>query len=387
MTNRERFLAVVKGEEPDYLPILGLPGAAGMSGGCLKVLHRRLVAQGMPAGVDGSISLSASDTTVSWRRYWGTAVPLQLDFRPYQPARGFRETKRIEGGFEIIESETGAVTRQYVDNDENYVMPEFTVYPVRDRTSWGFYRERATPGAPWSRERIDAEARRFDVRTDPLVVSAGGTWGSIRSLMGTELASTILYDDPEWVHEIMEWKRHNLRTHVFPLIERLRPEIVQVGEDICYKGGIIISPSHWREFCAPFYKELSKFARDCGCPVVAMDNDGNANDFVSLLEECGVNAMYPFEPKAGNDLFAIRQRHPDFILLGWLEKEVVNEGNEHRIDDEIRGKAKLLAKGRYFPNLEHGMQPMATFKGLCRFMTVLHEVTRNPEGEFPRTTA
>ena len=66
------------------------------------------------------------------------------------------------------------------------------------------------------------------------------------------------------------------------------------------------------------------------------------------------------------------------------EKEVVNEGNEHMIDDEIKTKAKLLESDRYFPNLEHGMQPMATFDGLRRFMTVLHEVTGNPEGEFPR---
>ena len=203
-------------------------------------------------------------------------------------------------------------------------------------------------------------------------------------MMGTELASLILYDDPEWVHDIMKWKREVMRSHVFPVIERMRPEIVHVGEDICYKGGIIISPEHWREFCAPFYRELTEFTRSLGVPLVAMDNDGNANDFVALLEECGVNGMYPFEPKAGNDLFEIRRRHPEFVLFGWLEKELANEGNEHRIEAEILPKAKLLEQRRYFPNLEHGMQPMATFDGLRRFMTVLHEITNNPEGEFPR---
>ena len=44
----------------------------------------------------------------------------------------------------------------------------------------------------------------------------------------------------------------------------------------------------------------------------------------------------------------------------------------------------LLKKGRYFPNGDHGIQPMATFAGMCRFMTLLHEVCNNPEGEFPR---
>ena len=384
MNGLERFLTVVRGETPDYFPIIGLPGAAGMSDGCLTVLHRRLVEQGMPSWVDGSISLSNRARADTWRRYWGTTAPLRPDFVAHGPAQGFKSTRKVVGDFEIIESESGAITRQFINNDENYVMPDHEVYPVRDRKSWEFYREHATPGAPWSKERLDENSKRYDNRTEPLCVSAGGTWGSVRSLMGTEPASMMLYDDPEWMHEIMEWKRGIMRSCVLPVIERLKPEIVHVGEDICYKGGIIISPDHWREFCAPFYHELTDFAKSCGCQVVAMDNDGNANDFVALLEECGVNAMYPFEPKAGNDLFGIRRRHPNFILFGWLEKESVNEGNEHMIDDEIRNKAKLLVSRRYFPNLEHGMQPMATFDGLRRFMTVLHEVTGNPEGEFPR---
>jgi len=89
--------------------------------------------------------------------------------------------------------------------------------------------------------------------------------------------------------------------------------------------------------------------------------------------------------KAGNDLFALRQRHPNFILMGWLEKEVVNEGNGHLIEAEIMSKVPtLLEQGRYFPNGDHGIQPLVTFENMCKFMTLLHEVTGNPEGEFPR---
>jgi len=75
-------------------------------------------------------------------------------------------------------------------------------------------------------------------------------------------------------------------------------------------------------------------------------------------------------------------------MFGWLEKEVVNEGNEHRIEPEIRGKVPpLLAKGRYFPNGDHGIQPPVTFPNLCKFMTILHEVCGNPEGKFPLAEA
>ena len=74
-----------------------------------------------------------------------------------------------------------------------------------------------------------------------------------------------------------------------------------------------------------------------------------------------------------------------FILMGWLEKEVVNEGNAHLIEPEIMSKVpRLLEHGGYFPNGDHGIQPLVTFENLCKFMTLLHEVTGNPEGEFPR---
>ena len=104
-----------------------------------------------------------------------------------------------------------------------------------------------------------------------------------------------------------------------------------------------------------------------------------------MMLESGVNALYPFEVKARNDPFALRERHPDFIVMGGLEKECINEGNEDTIEREILSKVPdLLKQGRYFPNGDHGIQPLATFGNLCLFMTLLHEVTGNPEGEFPR---
>jgi len=59
--------------------------------------------------------------------------------------------------------------------------------------------------------------------------------------------------------------------------------------------------------------------------------------------------------------------------------------NEKLIRPEIMGKVpQLLRKGRYFPNGDHGIQPLATYDNLLRTMTLLHEVCENPEGEFPR---
>jgi len=203
--------------------------------------------------------------------------------------------------------------------------------------------------------------------------------------MGPAGASLVLYDDPELVREIMRVRIRDFEKYTVPLIERVRPDILAAGEDCCYNHGMLLSPKHFREFCAPFYRRVCEVARDCNVDMVTIDTDGNAMELVPIVEECGVNAIFPFEVKAGNDLFALRERHPRFILMGWLDKEVVNEGNGHLIKREIMTKVPpLLEKDGYFPNGDHGIQPLVAFENLCEFMTLLHEVTGNPEGEFPR---
>ncbi|NSW57548.1 MAG: hypothetical protein HPY44_16180 [Armatimonadetes bacterium] len=384
MTDLERFKAVAHFEQPDYVPIFGFPGAPGMSWGCMRLTYERLLATGMP-DIGGSFHGWQYHSPEGWMRYWGTTGPIGIDFGLSWGAEGFRSTKRVEDGFEIIECEDGSVTRQVIDNDITYSMPEFVRYPVRDRDSWELYKKRHTPTQFMSSEDMEANCRRFDQRDRPLCIGAGGGYGMVRGLMGPAAASLAFYDDPELVHDMVGWQLEQLRRDVFPLIERLRPEIVAIGEDLCYNHGMLLSPTQFHEFFGAHYQAVCDCAHANGADLVAVDTDGNAMEFTGVAASYGVNGMYPYEVKAGNDLFALRQRHPDFVLFGWLEKESVNEGNEAMIEAEIMSKVPpLLARGGYFPNGDHGIQPLVTFPALCRFMTLLHEVCNNPEGEFPR---
>jgi hypothetical protein len=385
MTDLERFKAVVHFEKPDYVPIFGFD-CSGFAHGTFRGNHQRLVETGMPETVGGDYAIGEPiNDSEGWQRYWGTTTPIFFDLLPADPPKGIRTEVRTKGDYEIVESETGAVTRQLRDNAGVYGMPEFVRYDVRDRTSWQKYRDLMTPGRPWSQERIDQACASYDDRRKPLEIKAGGTWGSLRSLMGPELACTVLYDDRVLAHEILEWQDWKRRNYVFPLVDRLRPELIRTGEDICYKGGMLISPAHFEEFCAGSHRAIASVARDCATDLLIVDTDGNTMEFVPIIEALGVNGCFPFEVKAGNDLFALRERFPRFVMMGWLEKEVLNEGNEHLIRPEIESKVpRLLPLGGYFPSIDHSAQPLLTFENMCCFMTLLHETIGNPEGEFPR---
>lgn len=386
MNDLERFKGICRGQDVDYVPTIGLPGASGVAfGGAWGQVHQRLLDTGMPKWVHGWSSEGGWDAKAAepWSRFWGTLTPLVIDSWPAEPPVSAKYNRKVEGAYEILEYETGAVTRQLVDNEDMYSMPEFIKYHVRDWDSWKLYKELYTPGKVWPAERIDEYCRRFESRDRALFIRLESTWGAIRNLAGTELACTMLYDDPDFAQNMIDWQSGLRKTYLYPLVERLRPEIVQLFEDCCYKQGMLISPDHFETFCAPVYREVAELAESCGAEMVVVDTDGNITQLVPLLRKCGVNAVYPVEAKAGNDLLQLRRENPEFIFLGWLEKEVINEGNENLIEDEIKNKVPpMLQSGRYFPNIDHTLQPMCTFKNLCRFMSLLHEATGNPQGQF-----
>ncbi len=386
MNEKERFQAICRGQQVDYIPLIGLPGASGLSfGGAWGQIYQRLLDTGMPKHVKGWNYQTQWDPIAaqSWSDYWGTLTPLTIDFWPCDPCPGIQSKKTYRDGYEIIEYNTGAITRQILDGDNAYSMPEFAVYHVRDRASWEFYRDVNTPGQLWPSEIIDQVCSPYDHRDIPLFISLLSTWGAIRDLMGPETACTLLYDDPELAHDIIQWQANLRRKYLFPLVERLKPEILKIGEDCCYNHGMMIAPQHFLDFCGDSYREIVQLAHHLDCDCLVVDTDGNVMEFVPLLHQLGVNGIYPVEAKSNNDLMLLRQQFPDFIFFGWVEKEVVNEGNDSLINFEINVKVTpLLATGRYFPNLDHSLQPMCTFRNLCQLQKKLHTVTRNPRGTF-----
>ena len=370
MTELERFLAVVRFEKPDCWPLINVGGLGYIHEGGLLKLHR----EGLPEHVRD---------LESWLTYWG-----QCGFEwvgsPGRGAPGIKTESWVEGGFEFVRSETGALTRQVLNNAITYSMPEFIEFDVRDRASWEKFRELSTPRA---KADVEEQAERLDGRPRPANASAGSTWGHVRSWMGPERALLAMYDDPGLVREVIEWQTWMFDEFMVPIIERYRPEVISMWEDFCYHHGMMISPQHFREFCAPHYRHVAGVARDCGVELLIVDSDGKVDEYCLLLEEVGFNACWPMEQVCGNDLRSYRERQPGFIFAGGIEKEIVNSGQGHRIQRELFPKIpEMLERGGFFPMFDHALQTGAGFEEHCTCMTLLHQICGSEAlGEFPRT--
>jgi len=371
MNDLERFKAVVTFAEPDYWPILRLHGL----GGVYPPGRVKLIREGMPDTVNDLFS---------WCDYWGLLTV--VDAQPLGVGvPGLREERRIEGEFEFIKYETGAFTRQVVNNDNTYSMPDFVAFHVRDRESWEFYKTRITPTGKDLR-RIEQQLEKYRNRTRPLCMKVGGSWGVVRNFMGPERALTMIYDDPELLKDIIDHLLWIQEEFAFPVIRALRPEVLHTFEDICYKNGMMISPGDFKTFCGHYYRRIAEVGRNCGAILLNVDSDGKVDEFCRVLEELGFNGCCPMEQACGNDVAQYRKQQPRFIFAGGVEKGIVNTGDKRDINELLHSTMpERLKGGGYFPMFDHRLQPMVDFKKLCQCMTVLHEICGSATGTFPRS--
>jgi prepilin-type processing-associated H-X9-DG protein len=180
--------------------------------------------------------------------------------------------------------------------------------------------------------------------------------------MGPERALLAVYDEPELLREMIAHYLWYQEQFVFPVVEALRPEIITLWEDFCYNCGMLISPAVFREFCAPYYRRVVEVARAAGVELIFVDCDGKVAQFLPLLEEVWVNGLMPLEQVCGNDVTAYRARHPRFIFLGGLEKEIASTGQADRIETElVPATRRLLAARGTFPMFDHGLSTNVGF--------------------------
>ena len=103
------------------------------------------------------------------------------------------------------------------------------------------------------------------------------------------------------------------------------------GEDICYKGGPLISPRMIRRFLLPYYQQLvanikARQIDQARHLYIQIDTDGNPVSVIPLYREMGMDVMSPFEVAAGCDVVEIGREYPELVMTGGIDKRVLAGG-------------------------------------------------------------
>jgi len=335
MTSRERILATLLGKKTDRAPYVCLFGPWGTT-------LERWRKEGL--GKDQAWAME-----FGFDPHW-VSVPVNLGWCPPWPQREVIEDR---GDHVIARDWRGIIIR---DRKDRASMPEWLEYPVKTRDDWERVKaERFNPDDPrrfpddwkgWCKKQERGE----------VVVQLGyfpwGIFGTPRDLVGAEELLVLFYDDPEWVHDMMDYLTDFWLRIYEKVVREVRVDWIHIWEDMAGKQGSLISGRMFREFMTPNYHKIRDFAKAHNIPIISVDTDGNCTEMIPWFQEAGVNVLWPFERQAGCDIEKIRDRFPDLGMIGGYNKRAIAEGRE-AMEEEFAVIQRVLAHGRFVPSHDH----------------------------------
>lgn len=337
MTARERFLACMSFEPVDHPPL--------RDWGPWTQTRVRWATEGMPQS--GPPQFAECD---AW-------MDLGVDFGPWPR---FDESTVAQDEDSVTHyTYKGVLVRER--HERELSMPAFLSYPVRDRATWEEYRQRYDPASP-ERFAEGFAQRGLAARAAGQVVQLSGGreasfFGHLREIMGAEEAMLAFHDDPQLVHEIMDFIADFVIAIYEQVMPQVTPDLLYLWEDMCYHSASLISPAMFREFMLPCYQRVCGAVKAMGVPFIAVDSDGYTGELNPLWLAGGVDIIYPFEVAANNDVVALREQYGKALrMMGGLDKRVLARGKD-AIDAELERKIPVALQGGYIPTIDHSLPP------------------------------
>ena len=286
-------------------------------------------------------------------------VGFDWDYVPYLDCGGVCGPFRTPEPVVIEETGEYRIERDYLGRTVKLCKGTATIplpldFPVKTMDDW----LKLKPHYAFVEERIDvAEVERAGVAQREGVLircEIPGGWDTARELMGEEAACMGYYTEPELMHDIMGTLRDTCVKVLERVTEGLAIDQLFVHEDMAGKSGPLIGPQQVTEFVAPYYQACWDVASSRGTRLFNQDSDGNMMPVLDAFLECGVNVMHPFEPAAGMDTVAVRQKYGKRLaMLGGIDKHVLR-GSKAEIDRELEYKMQpLMQAGGMVFGLDH----------------------------------
>lgn len=291
-----------------------------------------------------------------------------------------------EGDTEVIQRANGVVSRALVAGSAEGMrasMDEYLSFPVTTREDFAALKHRYRPSSPsrypayWEQFLVPGWRAREHVLVLGRNCSTLGFYWRAREWMGTENLSYAWYDQPELMHEMMEFIADFTIETARPLLERgVKPDYVFINEDMSMKNGPLLSPDTYRTFILPHMKRLVAFLRGAGVPWVIVDTDGNCELLIPLLLEAGVDGIWPLERASDMDPIAIRRKFGRTLRLwGGVDKRELAK-DAAAIDAHLRPLQPLVVEGGFIPTVDHLVPPDVSLANFEHYMRRKHQLLR-----------
>lgn len=192
-----------------------------------------------------------------------------------------------------------------------------------------------------------------------------------RTLFGIENHFYAFYDYPELMHRMnQDLAKFNIRI-VEQFCKIVKPDFMTFAEDMSYNHGPMLSHSLFAEFLKPYYKQVIPVLNDFNI-IPLVDTDGNVEEMIPWLQEAGIEGVLPLERKAGVDVLHIRERFPDFKMIGGYDKTVMSKG-EAEMRSEFERLLPVMRSGGFIPSCDHQTPPDVSLENYKLYLKLMKE--------------
>ncbi len=362
MTNRERIIRTVLCQRVDRLPVL-------CDFGPWYETLQRWTTEGLedPADWDKPLQLDEGIYKLNF---------VNLLFDPWFEKKVIRKTED-----KIVRINHLGVTEE-VFKDHSSLAKQLD-FPVKTAEDWErIKKERMNPDS-FTRFPSDFAEKIRQAKAADKVIRIGkypyGLFGTIRELMGVEEFLCAFYTDPDLIHVMMN-DLTDLWLAVYEKVLRyIQIDWIHIWEDMSGTNGSLISPKAVEKFMLPNYRRIADFAKQHNIPIFSVDTDGDCSELLPLFQKAGVNMVFPFEVKAGNDVVKIKAQYPNLCLMGGIDKSQLTMGTKE-IDRELDRVAPLFHQTGYIPMLDHGAPPDIPYQNFIYFYQQIRKRVQKEQG-------
>jgi len=364
VTDRDRFVDTF-----EYRPVDRVPN---WEAGCWGQTRERWEAEGL-AGKE-----------LCWNWWYGEEY-FGMDHRLFVPV-SFGMTRPFEqrvleetDEYEIFVTNKG-ITRKGLKHGRSKhgtraSMDQFMDFPVKTREDFVEMRKRYDTAVEkqYPKDWRTAELPGWKSATVPTILgrncSTAGFYWRAREWMGTEALCYAWYDQPDLMHEMMEFIADFTIEVAGPALEEMDFDYVMIAEDMAMKSGPLLGPDTFREFIFPHLKRLVEFLKGGGVRYVMVDTDGNSEPLLPMLLDAGVDAIWPIE-RASCDMDPIELRRKygrSLRLFGGVDKRELARGPA-AIDAHLASLLPLIEEGGFIPTVDHTVPPDVSLDNFRYYM-------------------
>jgi uroporphyrinogen decarboxylase len=364
MTQRERYLAIIRGEKIDRIHYMfGGPRAStfqawykqGLSEEQRNSWHQFTGADGGHGigkffagpwpGREETI-IEEQDNKRIWRDAWGALRVDAID----QPTEGFATRQYLE--YPVRNRDDWEALKEHFDPHSPQRTEPIAEHQVPKSLNPDGYRHHRPGGTHWSELVESTKSTDYPVRT-----SFNGPYWAVRDFCGMEELSVMFYEQPGLVHEMFEYWTWFIMEMLDEPLTQMQVDAITLNEDMAFKKQAMMSPPLMEQFLLPRYLELYEFFKERGVEAVVMDSDGYNGQILDVLYPKALDGIEPVEIAAGNDPEKMLQDHPGIFLRGGVDKRELAKSRE-RLRAEVATRYRTAWEhGTFIPHTDHGVPP------------------------------